>query len=91
MTGRPGKSQREGQEDQGAIHEGALLAALRSPGPSGLPSDSSLGSLRIHRRLNKDLEGLNPSFSFAGYISMNNISPGGSSNKGLQSPLKWFL
>ena len=50
FSGSPGNSQKEGQEDQGVIEElgGTPLAALRSPGPPGLPSGSSLGSLRIH-------------------------------------------
>ena len=51
LSGSPGKSQKEGQEDQGEIKElgGAPLAVLRSPGPPGLPSGSSLGSLTIHQ------------------------------------------
>ena len=51
LIGSPGKSQKEGQEDQGEIKEigGPPLIVLRSPGPPGLPSGSSLGSLTIHQ------------------------------------------
>ena len=44
--GSPGKSQEEGQEDQGEVNEtrgGAPPAVSKSPGPPGLPSSSSLG------------------------------------------------
>ena len=47
MTGSPGESQQEGQEDQGEVKEPGgtpSLAVLRSPGPPGLSSGSSLGS-----------------------------------------------
>ena len=45
----PSKSQKEGQEDQGEIKSlgGPTLTVLRSPGSSGLPSGSSLGSLEL--------------------------------------------
>ena len=51
LTGSRGKSQKEGQEDQGEIKElgGTPLAVSGSPGPPGLPSGSSLGSLSIHQ------------------------------------------
>ena len=46
------ESQKEGQEDQGRVKEllvgATLLADLRLPGPAGLPSGSSAGSLPIH-------------------------------------------
>ena len=45
--GRPGKSQKEGQEYQGEVKElgGTPLGLLGSPGHPCLPSDSSLASL----------------------------------------------
>ena len=44
-----GKSQKEGQEDQGKVKElgGTLPAVLGFPGPSGLPSGSSLDCLEL--------------------------------------------
>ena len=51
LPGRPGKSQKEGQEDQGEVKElgGTPLGLLGSPGPPGLPSGSSLASLELHQ------------------------------------------
>ena len=51
LLGSPGKSQNEGQEDQGGIEElgGPPRAVLRHPGPPGLPSGFSPGSLTIHQ------------------------------------------
>ena len=45
----PGKSQKEGQEDQGEVKELGVpfLSVLRSPVSPGLPSASSLGSLEL--------------------------------------------
>ena len=46
-----GKTQKEGQEDQETLKqlgEGSPLARLPPPGPPGIPSSSSLGSLSIH-------------------------------------------
>ena len=40
---RPGKSQKEGQEDQGELKEPGAV----SPGLPGLPSGSSLASLEL--------------------------------------------
>ena len=50
--GRPGKSQKEGQEDQGtlkALGGGSTLALLPLPGPPVLPFGSSLASLELHQ------------------------------------------
>ena len=43
------ESQKEGQEEQGEVKElgGSHLAAVRSPGPPGLPFCASLGSLEL--------------------------------------------
>ena len=51
LSGSPGKSQKEGQEEQGTLKQlvGFPLALLSLPGPPGLPSGSSLGSLTIHQ------------------------------------------
>ena len=51
VPGSPGKSQKEGQEDQGEVKElrGTSQAVSRSHGPRELPSCSSLGSLTIHQ------------------------------------------
>jgi hypothetical protein len=51
LTGSPGKSQKEGQEDQGTLKQlgGSPLSILPRPGPPGHPSGSSLGSLSIHQ------------------------------------------
>ena len=46
----PGKSQKEGKEDQGTCKQlggGPPLAVLVLSGPPGLPSGSSLGSLEL--------------------------------------------
>ena len=60
IPGSPGNSRQEGQEDQGEVKElgkTALvvftLAVLRSPGPSGLPSGSSLGSQELPQASSK--------------------------------------
>ena len=49
VPGSPGKSRKEGHEDQGQAKElgGTPLAVLRSPGPPGLPSGYPLGSLEL--------------------------------------------
>ena len=50
MTGIPGKSQKEGQEDQGEAKEGGSpLDVLRTPGPPGLLSGFSLTSPQARR------------------------------------------
>ena len=50
VSGRPGKSQKEGQEDQGkTAREGSPLDLLPLPGPPSLRSGSSLGSLKLPR------------------------------------------
>ena len=51
LSGGQGKSQKDGQEDQGTLKQlaGPPLALLSLPGPPGLPSGSSLGSLTIHQ------------------------------------------
>ena len=47
LTGGPGKSQKEGHEDQETLKELGVVVPLA--GPPGLPSGSSLGSLSIHQ------------------------------------------
>ena len=49
LTGSPGKRQKEGQDDQGTLKLLGVgrLALLPFPGPPGLPSGSSLGSLEL--------------------------------------------
>ena len=48
VAGRPGKSQKEGQEDQGTLKAlGPPLALLPLPGPPGLSSGSSLVSPKL--------------------------------------------
>ena len=51
VPGSEGKSQKEGQEDQGALKQlgGSSLFLLPLPGPPGLPSGSSLASLELHQ------------------------------------------
>ena len=59
FQGRPGKSQKEGQEDKGEVKElgGTPLGLLGSPGPPGLPSGSSLACLGGARRSQEELGG----------------------------------
>ena len=49
LTGSPGTSQKEGQEDQRKVKElgGPSVVVLRSSFRPGLPSGSSLGSHRL--------------------------------------------
>ena len=50
VPGSPGKSQKQGQEDQGTskqLHVEGIPLALALLGPPGIPSCSSLGSLEL--------------------------------------------